>query len=123
MKKQDAAESILSRRIIRSRDGVESVRSAARRLAQATAAKRIVLFGSVARGEPDYTDVDFCCVLPDQADLKHVLSKAQNEFKTRLTPLDFIALHEEDYNRGSTVLAREIKKHGILAFQESRPSS
>jgi predicted nucleotidyltransferase len=103
--------------LICSKTGSESLVSAAQRLAQATSAQRVFLFGSVAGGTFDgFGDIDFCYIVSNGTDLVSTQRKAQEAFADRITPLDFIGMHEGVFNSGSRLLAREIHKNGKLLY-------
>lgn len=112
------ASQMFSQVRISSKTGSESLASAAQRLAEATSAQMVFLYGSVARGKLDgFGDIDFCYIVSNETDLVFTQRKAQEAFADRITPLDFIGIHEGVFNSGSRLLAREVHKNGKLLYR------
>ena len=68
----------------------------ARRIGEAAGARRVVLFGSAARGEMQaHSDLDFLLVIPDHADQRDAQRRARRVLRglTR-PPMDILAARE-----------------------------
>jgi len=90
----------------------------ARRLGQACAADRVILFGSRASGRATVdSDVDLALVLPDAANARATLRAAHRLLWPRKFPVDLVALSATVWAHKSTLLAREIEAQGIVLYE------
>ncbi len=99
----------------------------ARVMGIASGAKKVILFGSTARGTntPD-SDLDFLLVIPDQEWNWNgsTLQKLEPAMKARdafhhagyWIPMDVLPLPESRYNDPTSLLASEVKRDGIVLF-------
>jgi uncharacterized protein len=100
-------------------DGLEpELYGLAERLARATGAERVVLFGSRAKGEarPD-SDIDLLYIVPDTADLRRVASLAQRALWPRQRPFDLVPMRKSHWQEGGSSLARQVAKEGIVLYE------
>jgi len=69
------------------------IRDSGNLLAEVTGAKRVLLFGSLARGGGNRdSDADFCFIVPNGTDLREVGMAAQLAFLHRCRCMDFFTL-------------------------------
>ena len=95
-----------------------NLRATARRLGQACAADRVILFGSRASGRASVdSDVDLALVLPDAANARATLRAAHRLLWPRKFPVDLVALSATVWAHKSTLLAREIEAQGIVLYE------
>ena len=89
------------------------------RLARASGATRIYLFGSHARSEatPD-SDIDLGFVFPKGVDTFKSLLQAQRLIWPRDRSYDMVPLTEEDLREQKSPLAREVAREGIVLYRE-----
>jgi uncharacterized protein len=89
----------------------------AARAARASGAKRVILFGSRARGDHRLdSDVDMLLVLDDNADLfKSGLAAYEAMFPPQIG-FDILPIRESDYINGSTLLARVAQREGVVLY-------
>jgi predicted nucleotidyltransferase len=94
-----------------------NLQNIAERLAKATRASAVILFGSHAThtARPD-SDVDVLYVVPDDADLLAVAQEAERLFYPRSVPLDLVPMHQSHWQQGASVLARIVKREGIVLY-------
>ena len=94
-----------------------NLKDMAERLAKATRASAVILFGSHATrtAHPD-SDVDVLYVVPDDTDLLAVAEEAERLFYPRPVPLDLVPMRQSHWQRGASVLARIVKKEGIILY-------
>jgi predicted nucleotidyltransferase len=89
----------------------------ARRLAEASEARRIVLFGSRARGNAtEDSDVDLALVFEDDQDVKAGVRKAHLALWPRPFPVDLVPITAGALQAGRSLLAREIARTGIVVY-------
>ena len=74
----------------------------ARRIGEAARARRVVLFGSAARGEMrEHSDLDFLVVIPDRNQTRMAQRRARRALRPlglalRRPPVDIYVAHERD---------------------------
>ena len=70
----------------------------ARRIGEAARARRVVLFGSAARGEMrEHSDLDFLVVIPDRNQTRMAQRRARRALRgLDRPPVDIYAAHERD---------------------------
>jgi len=94
-----------------------NLKNLAERLAKATRASAVILFGSHASHTPHPdSDVDVLYVVPDDTDLLAIAEEAERLFYPRPVPLDLVPMHESHWQRGASVLARIVKQEGIVLY-------
>lgn len=97
---------------------MEELNVLAERLARVSGASRIYLFGSCARGEFSAdSDIDLGFVFPDSVDSRRSLLAAHYELWPRKFAFDLVPVAQRDLERGSTRLAREISRQGVLLYE------
>ena len=95
------------------------IRDSGNLLAEVTGAKRVLLFGSLARGGGNRdSDADFCFIVPNGTDLREVGMAAQLAFLHRSRCMDFFYIEESNYLSGKTLMDREIRRSGVTLFSE-----
>ncbi|HWG84360.1 MAG TPA: nucleotidyltransferase domain-containing protein [Deinococcales bacterium] len=98
------------------------LREIGRIVAEASGASKVILFGSVARGEarPD-SDLDLL-LLFDELPGKKLLEQLEPVVRARKAlwppkyPMDLIPMTVGAFEEGAYVLAREAKKDGIVLY-------
>ncbi len=84
---------------------------------RAAGAEKVVLFGSQARGDAsDESDIDLALILPDDAERRTALRAAIRATVNRRRPLDLILLSHTTWQKRNTLLARQVRDEGILAY-------
>ena len=77
----------------------------------------VLVFGSLARGEArEDSDIDLALVLPEQTDARAALRAAIGATMHRRVPLDLVVLHWSTAAHQRTMLAREVRRDGILLY-------
>jgi len=95
-----------------------SLRATARRIGQACAAERVILFGSRATGRAAAdSDVDLALILPDGSNARAKLNAAHRLLWPRRFPIDLVAITATVWAEKSTLLAREIEAEGIVLYE------
>ncbi|HWH07617.1 MAG TPA: nucleotidyltransferase domain-containing protein [Candidatus Thermoplasmatota archaeon] len=92
------------------------LREIARKAAIASGAKRVILFGSVARGESrEDSDLDLLLIIDteDQHELLRAAERAELAFWPRDFAMDLVPMRLSHYESGASVLAREAQAEGI----------
>lgn len=88
----------------------------AARAAEASGAKRVILFGSRARGDArEDSDVDLLLVLPDGADWIQAGLAAYKAVPTGVS-FDILTLPETVFERGETLFARVVAREGRVLY-------
>ena len=89
----------------------------ARRAGEAAKAESVFVFGSLARGEArEDSDIDLALVVPEQTDARAALRAAIRATMHRQIPLDLVILHWRTAAERRTMLAREVRRDGILVY-------
>lgn len=84
---------------------------------QAAAAERVLLFGSNARGtDRAGSDVDLALVVPDAVSKREALRAAIRATAQRRVAVDFVVITHSAWQSGDSLLAREVKRDGILVY-------
>jgi predicted nucleotidyltransferase len=95
-----------------------NLRATARRLGQACAAEKVILFGSRASGRASAeSDVDLALILPDGSNARATLNIAHRLLWPRKFPIDLVVITATVWAGKSTLLAREIEAHGIMLYE------
>ena len=95
-----------------------NLRATARRLGQACAAERVILFGSRATGRASAdSDVDLALILPEGSNARATLNVAHRLLWPRKFPIDLVAITTTVWAEKSTLLAREIEVQGIVLYE------
>ena len=95
-----------------------NLRATARRLGQACAAERVILFGSRATGRAAAdSDVDLALILPDGSNARAKLNAAHRLLWPRRFPIDLVAITATVWAGKSTLLAREIEAEGLVLYE------
>jgi predicted nucleotidyltransferase len=108
---------------------LEHLRSLAEIVAKASGAVKVVLFGSRARADDhENSDVDFLLLVPDEAwsdalfECMEPALRAQDalwDAGARLR-FDLIPMRLTAFEREASVLARVVKREGIVVFDSTR---
>ncbi len=94
-----------------------TLREIAEKAARACGAVKVVLFGSVARGDAnDSSDLDLLLLVPDGADLFQAGFDAQAPFIPRFFAMDLIPMHVSTFQNKDSLLALEIAKYGVVLY-------
>jgi predicted nucleotidyltransferase len=94
-----------------------TLRQIAARVADFTGAKKVILFGSVARGDTtDNSDLDLLLLLEDGENLWEAALKAQDAFCPRFFPMDMIPMTLSEYEAKNTPLAIVVAQEGKLLY-------
>ena len=89
----------------------------ASRAGEAAKAESVFVFGSCARGEARKdSDIDLALVVPEEIDARVALRAAIRATMHRQVPLDLVVLHWRTAAESRTMLAREIRRDGILVY-------
>ena len=89
----------------------------ARRAGEAAKAESVFVFGSLARGEArEDSDIDLALVVPEQTDARAALRAALGATMHRQVPLDLVVLRWSTAANRRTMLAREVRRDGILVY-------
>lgn len=100
---------------------LEGLRQLAAKVAKVGGAVKIVLFGSVARGEQSiHSDLDLLLVLPttNRQVLLNAAIQADSVFWNAPYSVDLIPISFEDFRAGNSVLARRVAREGIVLYGE-----
>ena len=94
-----------------------TLKQIAARAAEFTGAKKVILFGSVARGDttPD-SDLDLLLLLEDGSNLWDAAMKAQDAFCPRYFPMDFVPMTQTQYTQQTSPLAIVIAREGKVLY-------
>jgi len=84
-------------------------------------AKKIVLFGSLARGEPRLSsDIDLLAIFEDNDHFKNRMRKIYSEIESEVD-FDILAYNREEYERvKDRSLFRRIAKEGKVIYEVGR---
>ena len=89
----------------------------AQKAAQACGAIKVILFGSVARGEAnENSDLDLLLLMPDGTDLFKAGFDAQAPFIPRFFAMDLIPMYVSTFQNQQSLLALEISKYGVVLY-------
>jgi len=84
---------------------------------KAANAESVYLFGSQARGDVSLeSDVDLALIIPDDVSPRAALRAAIRATAKRAFPLDLVVIAHSTWHSGRSMLAREIKKDGVLVY-------
>ena len=105
---------------------LETLRTIAEISARASGAKKVILFGSVARGEAHAdSDLDLLLVMADnefgktlfeQIEAARKASEALFDAGYRM-PMDLLPMRFSDYLTGRSIIARVAQREGIVLFE------
>ncbi len=89
----------------------------AAKAALASGAKRVILFGSRARGDarPD-SDVDLLLVVNDDDDLTKAGLSAYRAVFPQQIGFDILPIRSSDFDNGETLIARVAAREGIVLY-------
>ena len=94
--------------------GALDLHDIAARAAAASGAKRVILFGSRARGDARAdSDVDLLLVVADDRDLTQAAHRAL--FPPQVG-FDILPMRETDFLSGETLLARVARREGVVLY-------
>ena len=97
-------------------DGLD-LHSIAARVAIASGAKRVILFGSRARGDArSDSDVDLLLVVDDGRDLTQAGLAAHRALFPPQIGFDILPMRESDFLSGETLLARVARREGVVLY-------
>jgi predicted nucleotidyltransferase len=89
----------------------------AKRAAAASGAKRVILFGSHARGEATLeSDVDLMLVLEDGTNLMQAGLAAYRALFPPPCGFDILPISESDFNNGETLISRIVAREGKVLY-------
>ena len=89
----------------------------AARAARASGAKRVILFGSRARGDArEDSDVDLLLVVADECDLTQAGLAAHRALFPPKVGFDILPIREADFLSGETLLARVARREGVVLY-------
>ena len=75
------------------------------------------IFGSQVEGTADAdSDIDLALVVPEETDARVALRAAIRATMHRQMPLDLVVLHWRTAAESRTMLAREVRRDGILVY-------
>lgn len=84
---------------------------------RAARAERVVVFGSRARGDAGATsDLDLALIVPDSADRRSALRAALVATSWRKLPVDLVVLAHTNWAKGTTLLARTVRREGRTVY-------
>jgi uncharacterized protein len=93
------------------------LRDIAARAARASGAKRVILFGSRARGDArGDSDVDLLLVVSDDCDLMEAGLAAYRALFPPRVGFDILPIHEGDFLSGATLLGRVAQREGVVLY-------
>ena len=94
-----------------------TLREIAFKAAQASGAVKVILFGSVARGEAtDSSDLDLLMVIPDHVSWLEAGMKALDAIGRRTWSLDLVPMLNSEFVNGESALARVVAREGIVLY-------
>jgi uncharacterized protein len=89
----------------------------AKKAAAANGAKRVILFGSHARGEAtENSDVDLLLILEDGTNLMQAGLAAYQAMFPPSCGFDILPITETDFNNGETLIARIAAREGKVLY-------
>jgi predicted nucleotidyltransferase len=89
----------------------------ARKVAEASKAASVVLFGSRSRGMADeQSDVDLALIFEDPQAMAAGIRDAHRTLWPRVFPVDLVPITSGALRRGDTLLAREIARTGVVLY-------
>ena len=92
----------------------------AKKVAEASKAASVVLFGSRAQGvADDQSDVDLALVFDDPQAMAAGVRHAHRILWPRAFPVDIVPITSEALRRGNTLLAREIARTGVVLYDRT----
>lgn len=95
----------------------KDLRAVAATAAHASGARRVILFGSRARGDHDPdSDVDLLLLFDDETDLMEAALKANLAVFPRFWSLDVVPMTEDRYERRASILAIEAAREGVVLY-------
>lgn len=109
---------------------LESLREVARVAGEASGARRVVLFGSVARGEARHgSDLDLLLVMDDDFygprptlfEMVSPAAEAEQALGRPPYPLDLVPMRASHLECGASALALEVLREGVVLYE--RPAS
>jgi predicted nucleotidyltransferase len=100
---------------------IEGLRQLAARVAKVSGAVKVVVFGSVARGEQTVqSDLDLLLLLPttERQVLLNAAIEADGVFWNAPYSVDLIPMSLAHYQVGDSVLARRVAREGVVLYDE-----
>ena len=96
---------------------LSTLREIAEKAARSCGAVKVILFGSVARGNVnENSDLDLLLLVPDGTDLFKAGYDAQAPFIPRFFAMDLIPMHVSTFQNQESLLALEIAKYGVVLY-------
>ena len=94
-----------------------TLREIAEKAAQSCGAVKVILFGSVARGDAsDSSDLDLLLVIPDNVSWLDAGMKALDAIGRRTWSLDLVPMLNSEFVNGESALARVVAREGIVLY-------
>jgi predicted nucleotidyltransferase len=106
-------------------NNLEELQELAKKVAQVSGAEKIMLFGSVARGEQTaQSDLDLLLLLPttERQVLLNAAIEADGVFWNAPYSVDLIPMSLAHYQAGDSVLARRVAREGVVLYDELKSS-
>lgn len=104
------------------------LREIARAAAEASGARQVILFGSVARGEArPHSDLDLLLVMDDQGFGETLFDQLEPAFRAREAlsvygfAKDLVPIRRSDFEAGRSALAQSARRDGVVLFEHPDP--
>ncbi len=89
----------------------------AQKVARVSGAKKVMLFGSSARGQASSgSDLDLLLLFDEDAVMLTATAKAQQAFWESKVDLDLVPMRLSHFEQGASVLARAVAREGITVY-------
>lgn len=93
------------------------IRQLAEAAGKAANAEAVFLFGSQARGDSSAeSDIDLALIIPDHEERRAALRAAIRATANRRRPLDLVVLSHTAWQQKNSLLARQVREEGIMAY-------